>query len=232
MLSPKRRNEIMSLFQQHKELTVKELCAKLYVSPATVRRYLHELEQQGVLKRSFGGAVLVEFFSDQTPLVIRSATNVARKKAICAKAARYIENGDTIFMDASSTVYYLAPHLKNFTDLTVITNSPYLCVTLSQMRIRCFCTGGRMLLDSVALVGTEAERFISGIRAHKCFFSGMGYDQVIMDSSKGERDVKISMINNASKAYFLGDTSKYQQHYPYVIAPIDRIEAVITENTP
>ena len=71
MLQLQRQNDIMRLLRKNKELTIKEICTKLYCSPATVRRDLVELERQGLLKRSFGGAVLSEDFSNQLPLSIR-----------------------------------------------------------------------------------------------------------------------------------------------------------------
>ena len=77
MLQLKRQEEIMSLLAEQREMTVKELCAALYTSPATIRRDLSELEQRGLLRRSFGGAVLTERYTDQLPLVIRRASHIA-----------------------------------------------------------------------------------------------------------------------------------------------------------
>ena len=231
MLQHQRHNQIMTLLRAHKELSVKELCATLYQSPATIRRDLTALEQQGLLKRSYGGAVLTESFSDQLPLFLRSAKNIAAKKRICAKAARLIEDGDTIFLDASSTTYFLAPHLKAFSDLTVITNNPHLSIALSELKIRNHCTGGEMLNDSIALVGRDAERMIRGVLAHKCFCSGRGVNELyISDSSKAERDVKLAMLANAQKRYFLCDSSKLGTQYPYIIAERRQIDALLDES--
>ena len=71
MLQIKRQNDLMSLLRDQKELTVKELCAALFSSPATIRRDLRVLEEKGLLKRSFGGAVLVEDYSNQQPRALR-----------------------------------------------------------------------------------------------------------------------------------------------------------------
>ena len=230
MIQLQRHNQIMMLIRDKKEISVKELCALLYLSPATVRRDLSALEKQGLIKRSYGGAVLTEIFSDQLPLAVRSAKNISAKKKICAKAARFIENGDTIFIDASSTAYFLAPYLKGFSDLTVITNNPHLCIALSELKIRNHCTGGEMLDDSLALVGRDAERMVGGILANKCFFSARGYNEgFISDTSRSERDVKIAMIEHSEKCYFLCDTTKQGTKYPYVIAKTNSVDAIIDE---
>ena len=231
MLQLQRHNRILALLREHKELSVKELCALLYQSPATIRRDLNALEQQGLLKRSYGGAVLTEVFSDQLPLAIRSAERIPLKKRICAKAARLIEDGDTLFLDASSTTYFLAPHLKSFSDLTVVTNNPHLSIMLSELKIRNHCTGGEMLNDSIALVGRDAERMVSGIFAHKCFFSARGWtDRAVSDSSKAERDIKMAMLCQSDKHYLLCDTSKKGKKFPYIITEPEKLDGIIDEN--
>jgi len=103
-------------------------------------------------------------------------------------------------------------------------------IALAQYNIRSFCTGGEMLNGSIALVGSEAERFVRGVRAHACFFSARGVcNGVISDSSAGERNVKIAMLEHASRRYFLCDTSKQGGLYPYIITRTDNIDAVISE---
>ena len=228
-----RHDRIVEILAEKKDVSVKELCSMLYLSPATVRRDLSALEHKGLIKRSFGGASLIESFSDQLPLAIRSSENITRKKKLCERAAALIANGDTVFIDASTTTYFLPFYLKEKKDITVITNSPSLCMLLSDLKMRNICTGGEMLTDSVALVGADAIKFIEGIHANKFFFSARGYDidsGIISDSSKGERDVKIAMLKNSRSAYFLGDSSKEGSIYAYRVALAEQITALITEH--
>lgn len=231
MLPLKRHNDIMRLLEERKEMTVKELCSELFYSPATVRRDLTELEKKGLLKRSFGGAVFTESYSEQLPLAIRAAKNISAKKHICIKASELINEGDTIFIDASTTTYFLAPYLKGIRDLTVITNNPHLCIKLSEYKIHNFCTGGEMLNDSIALVGSDTERYIRSIHAHKCFISarGVSEDGEITDSSKPERDVKLAMIERSEKRYFLGDFSKRGLFFQYKIGLLTDFDTTIME---
>lgn len=230
MLQLQRHNEIMRLLSDHKELTVKELCAQLYYSPATIRRDLAELEEKGLLKRSFGGAVLSDNFTDQFPLEIRAAQNLAQKKRICAKAAQLVESGDTIFIAGSTTTFFLAEYLRQIPNITVITNSPHMNIRLSEAHVKNLCAGGEMLPNSTVLVGSETERFIRGIRAAKFFFSARGYaNGVISDSSKSERDIKIAMLEQSQKSYFLYDRSKLDQVYPFCIAKDTDVTELIDE---
>ena len=218
------------MLKKEKNLTVKELCSALFCSPATVRRDLADLEAQGLVKRSFGGAVLNENFFDQQPLSIRGVKNVEAKQRIAAQASKLLRGGETVFLDASSTTYYLAPYLNEIPDLTVITNNPHLNIVLSQMKVNNYCTGGKMLTSSIALVGSEAERFIRGLRADVFFFSARGCsDGVISDSSKEERDIKIAMLEHSERHCFLCDRSKFGFAYPYVVAEQSKIHEIISE---
>lgn len=231
MLQLQRQNDIIRLLKEKKELTVKELCAALFCSPATVRRDLAELEEQGLLKRSFGGAVLNTSFFDQQPLTVRGIKKIPEKQHICARAWQFVHAGETIFVDASSTTYFLASHLKDIADITVITNNPCLNIVLSQMKVRNYCTGGEMLNQSIALVGSEAERFVRGVHADAFFFSARGvYDQQISDSSKEERDMKVAMLEHSEKHYLLCDSSKKNQRYPYIITSLNTIDEIIGED--
>ncbi len=230
MLQLQRQSDLMRLLGEHKELTVKELCALLYCSPATVRRDLEELEKKGLLKRSFGGAVLNETFADQLPLFLRSAKNVPAKKRICAKTAPLLHAGETVFVDASSTTYFLAPYLKEIPELTVVTNNPQLCIRLSEYKVHSLCTGGEMLNGSLALAGVEACRFVGKIYADAFFFSARGVSEgEISDSSRAERDIKIAMLERTGRRYFLGDTSKQGKRFSYTVTALSALDGSIDE---
>lgn len=229
MLQTERYNRIMGILKDKKNITVKELCSLLYASPATIRRDLEILERRGLLTRSYGGAVVNETFPSQVPLSVRSSSNQAEKKKIAAKAASLIKPGETIFMDSSSTTFFMIPYLRNIRDLTVITNSPNISIALAEYKIRNFSTGGEMLNDSIAFCGNHAEHFIKGIRANWTFFSSRGVDDfVITDSSKSERDVKRAMIECAKKKVYLCDKHKEGKTYSYVVSELKNIDYIIT----
>lgn len=230
MLQLQRQKELMELLRAHKNLSVKELSAALFASTATVRRDLAALEKEGLLRRSFGGAVLAESFPDQLPLPLRAAEHLAQKKKIASRAAECINPGDTVFLDASSTTYFLCPHLTAVPGLTVITNSPCVCTELASLHVRTFCTGGELLQGSVALCGSDAERYVSDIRADACFFSARGYaGGLLSDSSKAERDIKRAMLEHTKRRYCLCDTSKAELSFPYVIIRESELDSMITD---
>ena len=231
MLQLERRRDIIRIISEKKSVTVKELCAMLYVSPATVRRDLYELEADGLIKRSFGGAVMNETFPNQVPASVRSVDKIEVKKHIAAKAASVVQSGETVFIDGSTTTYYLAQYLKGIPDITVITNNPKLSLALAENHVRSLCTGGEMLNESLIYAGSAAERFIRGIRAHRFFFSSRGIDtQCITDSCDRQCAIKQAMMECAEKSYFLCDRGKFGHTYPYVVCNVTNVTEIITED--
>ena len=130
MYGIERQEKILSLLSENVSISVAKLSKLLYVSQPTVRRDLNELERQKKVIRTHGGVVIRNAPDNEIPLLWREEQNNASKKKIAEKAAEYIHNGDIIFMDASSTVSYIIPHLKAYSDIIVVTNSPKISLKL------------------------------------------------------------------------------------------------------
>lgn len=231
MLNLERQEEILRFLESHGSATVHRLSGLLYVSPPTVRRDITALEKQGKVLRTHGGVVLRKTAESEIPLILREEQNNLSKKIIAEKAAAYIQNGDVLFLDASSTAAYLIPHLKKFRDIIVITNSPKSSLRLGGENIKNYCTGGLLLAHSVAYVGTETLNFVRRINADLFFFSTRGYsdDGYITDSSVEEAEVKRAMMQNAARSIYLCDSSKKSQKYMYNVCRTDEVFALLDE---
>lgn len=231
MYSLERQKEILALLTERKSISVKELSSLLYISEPTVRRDLTQLEEQGKVQRTHGGAVLKMGADAEIPLVFREDKNSLAKKLIAEKAVKHIKDGLVIFLDASSTAAALVPYFSKFSDLTVVTNSPKTSMKLGEKGIKNYCAGGLLLPHSIAFVGSETERFISGINADICFFSSRGYEEdgFITDSSESEVAVRRAMLKNSMRSFYLADSSKKNKKYAFNIAKISDITGIITE---
>ena len=118
-----RRQSLIELLRKQPGLRVPELAKALGISEGTVRNDLNALEQQGRLTRVYGGAVLNEQPQFPSPSFnIRYHKEAAEKMKIAQQAALLVDDGDSIFLDASTTVYYLAQQLANRQRLRVVTN--------------------------------------------------------------------------------------------------------------
>ena len=221
----------MKILLKKKSVRVSDLAAELYVSQPTVRRDLCLLEGQGALLRTHGGAVLCQVSDREIPLMLREEQNNLSKRIIAERAAAHLFDGAVIFLDASSTVSYLVPHLEKIKEAIVITNSPKTSMRLGEAGVKSYCTGGLLLGHSVAYVGSDAERFVSGINADLFFFSSRGYVEgdVITDSSFEEASIRRAMLKQSRTAIYLADRSKRGGRYAYNICTARDVAAMIDE---
>lgn len=231
MFNIERQEEILKILEKNKSISVNKLSNLLYASPPTIRRDLTSLENQGKILRTHGGAILRQSAEGEIPLMLREDQNKTSKQIIAEKASKYVNNGDVIFLDASSTAAHLVPFLKNFKDIIIITNSPKTSIKLGEENIKNYCTGGLLLSHSIAYIGNEAENFISRINADVFFFSSRGYTEngYITDSSIEEAAVKKAMMRNAAKAFYMCDSSKKNKKYMYNICKASDITQIIGE---
>ena len=116
-----RRFEIAEQLKKANKVNVETLAKQFFVCESTIRRDLDRLVRDGMAKRTYGGAVLLDNSTSDLPMLIRERENIEIKNAIARQAAEFIHDGDTIFMDTSNTVMALVPFLKKFTGLTVVT---------------------------------------------------------------------------------------------------------------
>ena len=122
MLEVERFEKIMEYLREKKTAPVNVLAKRLFVSEATMRRDLSELERKGLVKRLHGGAILLDGANQELPLYLRERQNTDAKRIISEKASHHIVEGQTIFLDASSTAQYLIKYFENYQNLTIITN--------------------------------------------------------------------------------------------------------------
>jgi DeoR/GlpR family transcriptional regulator of sugar metabolism len=213
-------------------VTVEQLEALLYVSAATVRRELHALEGGGLIRRTRGGALLVAGTADDTPMLLREQQDVDAKQLLAARALRYIGDGMTLFMDSSSTVYYLARRLKGFKNLRVITNGIKTADCLAGIDgITVMCTGGTIRPGTKSAVGASALAYVRALHADAAFLSCRGFvpEKGAYESSEEEYYIKRLFLENSSQTYLLCSKSKVGAAFLYHLAPPEAFDAIIRE---
>ena len=232
MLPLERQNKILEILSKKQAVTVDELCARLYSSGATIRRDLQALESNGLLRRTHGGAVFVDGNARDFPLTMRETENLIPKSIIAKRALPYIHEGQTLFMDASSTVCQLAEKLTGFQHLRVITNGLKTANILSEIDgVDVYCTGGRLRENAKSLVGTHAIDFVSRFNADLAFFSCRGVmpEIGITESNEDEAALKIAYMRNAAKVVLMCDSSKLGKQYFCKVGTLDHIWKLVTD---
>lgn len=231
MFYSERQEELLTLLKKEKSMRVSGIAAKLFTSESTVRRDLTALEKEGLVRRTFGGAVIRETERADEPLLIRNTKNTKAKSEIARRAAELVRDGMLIFLDSSTTAAHLVPHLAHFHDLTVITNSPATSIALGECGIQNFCTGGEFSAPSGSYVGGYAVEFIRDFRADIAFISCRGFsdDGLLTESNVEFVHIKKQMMKNAKRKIFLCDSSKFGRIFSQRLAEKSDFDDIITE---
>ncbi|MBQ8849712.1 MAG: DeoR/GlpR transcriptional regulator [Clostridia bacterium] len=230
MLKNQRHFEILEILKNEGFAEVRTLGERLYASQPTIRRDLDFLEKQGYIRRSHGGAVLADDRIN-TPVSFRRGTKAREKAQICKLAASLIRSGSLIFADASTTAAHLADAIHERDNVTVVTNGYPICRALSEKDIRVFSTGGRLLKNSMAFVGTQAEEAVRKFNAEWLFFSSSSLDEngVISDYSEEETALRIAMRSGARRSVFLCDSTKFGKTSAFRAFTVSEIDYVVTD---
>lgn len=232
MYSSEREREIISLLEENNYATVEFLAEKIHISPSSIRRDLKKLEMKGMITRSYGGAEIKESVNKQIPFFLRSHKNTKEKSAVAARAAALVKSGDVIFLDSSTSTYFMIGYLKHIKDITVITNSFATMSECAEYNINSYLAGGKLNPENRSCcIGAKTEEFISGFHADFCFFSvqSVSGDGILYDCFADEIRTRQAMIENSEKSVFLCDNSKLDRYSAYKLCDISCLDYVISD---
>lgn len=231
MLALERQKRILELLSIDGAVMVSKLSAEMGVTEETVRRDLEKLEANELLRRTHGGAIPIDGGSYELSLEKRKALNVEVKQALAKKAVQSVASGDTIFLDASTTTFYMAKELKTMKNITVITNSLRVINELAGVEgIKLIAVGG-IVSNNQSFVGATTENFITeNYFADKMFFSSKGISEnsIIYESNEQECFIKQRMLKNSHTRYYLCDKSKVDRVGYMKLSSFDQIDYLIT----
>lgn len=231
MLIISRQEQILEILKRERSVSVARLAKELYASEPTVRRDLAYLEQQGYLKRVYGGAVLGGAPDREIPYDVRAGEQEDAKAIMARKAAAYLHKGDVIFLDGSSSAARMVDPISKVEDVLVVTSGAKTAIALAEKGVRVICTGGQMITRSFTYVGSHAEACVRSMRANTVFFScrGLSDDGEMTDISIEEINLRRAMLDRAQTKILLCDSSKFGKQYMYSLGYRDGIDAVISE---
>jgi DeoR/GlpR family transcriptional regulator of sugar metabolism len=232
LLSIERREAILEFMRQKNAVSVTELSKHFYISEATIRRDLEKMFNMGLVKRTYGGAVLIEGLSGDLPFVLRENESKMAKERIAATAAKIVSNGYTLFLDSSSSVIKLAPYIAGVTGLTVVTNGPKTALKLGEYRnIDVYCTGGKLRENALSLVGVSTRDYCENCNVDIAFFScrGISLEKGVTDSCREEAEIKKQIMKTARLKVLLCDSSKFNMTYFGLICAINELDYFITD---
>ena len=226
-----RRQLILDDLRRDGRVSVKNLSEKLKVSEVTIRQDLRALEDEGILERTYGGAMLRTPSSTAAELSfdIRRRKHKGEKDEIGRAAASLVKDGYGVALDSSTTTFAMIPYLKRFDGLTVVTNSLVIAQQfLDSPRIRVLLPGGTLRRDSISLVGNPGS--LPDINLNLGFFSAQGvtFEAGITEIGPDEAEMKRALMSRCIAKVITVDASKWGKVAPYTYAAARDIARIIT----
>lgn len=230
MIPAVRQEKILEILSNNEIVSTDSLMKVLDVSVSTLRRDLMKLESEKKITLLHGGGVRISQKATELNITTKLELNKEAKERIARRAASLVENGDTIFMDPSSTTYLMIPFLAG-KDVTVVTNGISHINLLTNMDIPCIMIGGSIKKTTNSCIGPITENTLKTFYFNKCFLgaSGFSISSGITNHDIHERVIKLLALKNSSQPYFLLDHTKYGVVTMVQVASLDEYPILIDE---
>lgn len=231
MLPVERQRMILSYLAKNGNVSVVDLCNKYNVSEMTIRRDLTSLQNQGLLKRTYGGAIPTEPAFFEISQRAKLSMFIEEKKQIGVYCANLVRDGDVVLLDSGTTTLQIAKALKG-RPITVLTNDLNIASELLDCHaITLFVVGGELNRENNNLLGSKAISFFDDIRGDVLFLAVEGVDENagLTVPDLDEVPIKRRMMGTVDKVYVVSDHSKLGRNSMGIIAPIGGVTALITD---
>lgn len=229
--APERRARVKQIVKSRHAVRVEDLREALGVSTATIRRDLHELEEEGEIRRVHGGAVSVEQRPIEARFEAKAAKHPEAKRRIAERAAAMVRPDSKIYIDAGSTCLELARLLAARRDITVVTNSLPAINELAGQGPRLIVIGGELRPLSQALVGPLSTRILDELYLDHAFVGtfSLSLEAGLTTTDPAEAFTKEHVLGHAREAVLLVDGSKIGTRSFAHAGRLDQLDVVITD---
>jgi DeoR family fructose operon transcriptional repressor len=232
-LIPAQRHErIRERLEANKIVSNSELSDLLGVSEATIRRDLEWLEEQGLLERTHGGAILSQQMKLEPEYAARALAHPEEKRSIGAAATALIEEGDTIFLNSGTTATQLIRHIPSGSKITVITNNLSAALEVREASFELILLGGTFYARSNAVIGHFTTENLRQVYANKTFIGVDGislkYGCTVPNNSEAEI-VHLMIERTRGPIIVMADHSKWGVVSNFEIARLDQIHSLVTD---
>jgi DeoR family transcriptional regulator, fructose operon transcriptional repressor len=234
MLPVERRRQILEQILHQRAMSYKDLADYLEVHEVTVRRDLSELEREGLVEVVRGGARILEQAQADIAYEMRANRSLSAKKQIAVEAAKMVQDGDTIALDASTTSLEVARVLAGRDRIHVLVSGLEAANVFSSSKTPFTVLGGTFNPVARAFSGPITELVLGKLHPDKVFFSvkGLSVRGGLTDASLIEAEVKTRLIQSSKSAIALVDSSKFGTTAFTTIVGLEQIDALLTEKEP
>ena len=227
-----RQNAILQALKENKSANVADLAKKLYVSEATIRRDLAQMENMGLIERTHGGALLPEN-SEEISIIFRMEKNAREKEKAATKALPHIPFFKSVFIDSSSTALALAERM-DLNHKTVVTNNLQTAIQLSKKpNINLILLGGNVAYNTISATGSWTTRQLSDFSFDLMLSSCASVqDGGAYERSLDQKELKRMAFKRSKVRVLVIDHTKFGAHGTYKLADLSEYDFVVTDAIP
>lgn len=231
MLPAERKREIVDTVIDSDGCSVTELSEMLDVSKATIRRDLSDLEDEGRIERSHGGALPVRTVASEQSYSQRGVQNLEAKRAIGARASEEFHEQQVVFFDAGTTTMEVARAAPADVAFIAATNFPELALELAEEERDVKLTGGTLRPQTKALVGPTGEAFMEKKNFDQVFLGTNSIHPAagLTTPNEDEARMKELMCANAQRVVVVADASKFGRTSFVRFADFETLDMLITD---
>ncbi len=232
MALTERQKDILQSLKAYKKLSVKTLAEELFVSEATIRRDLSEMQTMGLIERSHGGAVLPEN-AEEVSIFFRMERNASEKERVATKAILHIPPFKSVFIDSSSTALALAERI-DLSHKMVVTNNLQTAIQLSKKNnVNLILLGGSVHFNTNSATGSWTARQLADFSFDLMLSSCAAVnDGVAFERSIEQKEIKKVAFERCKKRILLVDHTKFDAYGTYRLADLSDYDLVVTDFPP
>ena len=234
MFIEERQSKVLDIIRQKERVEVSELCTIFNVSEDTIRRDLKSLEEKQLLERTYGGAILPEKMVLPKNYSDRLSLHAIEKKEIASKAAAFIKNGDTLFLSGATTVSSMIPHLAEFKDITIVTNSVAIAYDILQIKLKAkiYMIGGLVNNEIESTIGAESIVTMKKFSINKVYIGAcnISFENGLTTDVLEEIPLYQALLEIGKEIFILADSSKFGTNSLMTISPIRPNFTIITDS--
>lgn len=231
MLPVERKMRIVQFVKDRRIASIIDLSRELHVSETTIRRDIAEIEEEGLLKRTYGGVILDSGANVEQPFAERSMEQVEQKERIGRLAAELVNDGDHIILDSGTTIPFIARHLLSRRNLTVITPDMNVAIEMRECKdAEIIVTGGTLYQSGYVLNGMLTSDFLKRLHVQKVFLSAQavhskhGITQTELELAQSKR----AMVECGQQIIVCADSTKIGKVTLHTVAEMDEVHTFVT----
>lgn len=223
---------ILEKIHRNGKVTIQELSKELAVSRMTVRRDLDQLEDEGKVVRTHGGAMLIQTLIPEIPHSKKASQRTVQKRRIAKLAKSIVPEGAKILLDSGTTTLEIARELSTRQDLTIVTNDVKIAIELLESSSQVILTGGDMQKGVGALIGPHAQHLLAQIRVDLLFLgaTAIHLNSGITAPAMDKALIKKMMIDAAAETWVVADSSKFGKQSFAHVCMLSSIKGIITDS--